>query len=166
MIISSIDFKEGAHKIALDQNVKLDLEDIISKNEASLMANLLGVELWELFKADLDNGVPQSQIYIDIYNPFIVEINGCLVISQGIKQYLKGAIYFLYMREAYIKATPNGAVSAKHEVSSSLTGNTYGSVLKLNASASTGVAIQTLIESEPTIYPTFKKYDLMEGQMI
>lgn len=166
MIITSADFKEGVHKIAFDQYTRLDLEDLISKEESNLMVRLLGIDLWTLFQADLVNGVPQTQIYIDLYEPFTIEIGGCLVISKGIKEYLKGAIYFLYMREVAIKATPNGAVKANHEVSTTLTGNTYASVLKLNESKNTGLSIQFLADSEPTIYPTFKGYELMEGEWL
>lgn len=95
----------GKYKISKNCYDEEVLQSYIDQYEDLFMCKLLGSDLYELFKADLDiNNVPQSAIYLLIYNAFCKDLNtysglnhwysnsNCLIQSQGILTMLKGFI--------------------------------------------------------------------------
>ncbi len=61
----------GKYKISKNCYDEEVLQSYIDQYEDLFMCKLLGSDLYELFKADLDiNNVPQSAIYLLIYNAF------------------------------------------------------------------------------------------------
>ena len=82
MYLIPADFN-GYYDISTDTFTGIDLETYISDIEPIALRRLLGVELYNLFIADLDgNGVPQTAIYQAIYNAFDVDYN-CTIISSS-----------------------------------------------------------------------------------
>ncbi len=91
----------------------------------------MGVKLGKLFIADLVNGVPQTQRFIDIFNAFAFQPDTysfnltcwCayrIFESKGIKDILLHLIFYQYTYKTTIGATQSGATINKSEVSNTL----------------------------------------------
>lgn len=165
IIVNKSDFV-GVYQVAQDSYTGTILDSVINRNEKKLLIQLLGKELFDLFQADLVGGVPQSQIYIDIYNEINITYSGCELSSLGMKEYLLGQIYLLYLREIGIKKTTNGAVKAKYESSEVLDGQGYLARLRHNDSIEYGETIQTYIMLNLSDYPTYNGQGLQYMSML
>jgi hypothetical protein len=91
------------------------LEGYIKRYEKKCINQLLGVDLANLFIADLVDQVPQQDIYLAIYNPIEKDLTnddnsqiyysslcGCKnkqIETNGMKSLLMGLIFFQYMRD-------------------------------------------------------------------
>ncbi len=74
ILISASDFI-GENKIATDVFTDAELDAFITIYEAKLLYELMGIELYDLFIADLVGGVPQTAKYVTIYEAFVKEID-------------------------------------------------------------------------------------------
>lgn len=152
LLITDEDFV-GKWKLTLSNND--DIDSYIEEYEEKYLIELLGKELFDLFKNDVDSGTmkPLTPIYESIYNPFSLKINGCVITSDGMKKMLLGLIYFQYVRDNAVKQTMNGAVNQQTEVSTR-SDNTflYG---YQNTAVKTYKAIQYYIINNSSDYPTF-----------
>ena len=118
MIILQIsDFTLGKYKIPQAKGVcEGQLQSYIDRYEKRVLIDLLGCDLANLFIADLVEGIPQTEIYLNIFNEICVDLqNGFFqsyywttglcycqpkrIISRGIKEMLKGMVFFQYMRD-------------------------------------------------------------------
>jgi hypothetical protein len=125
MIINISDFtgKYEIHSGLYDQS---KLQDYINIYERRYLIELFGASLYNEFISDLDPfNVPQSPNFVTIFNPFEMDSNILLpnqiVISEGIKQMLKGFIYFEYLKDTTNQTTPNGLVIPSNENSTTAT---------------------------------------------
>lgn len=125
MIINISDFtgKYEIHSGLYDQS---KLQDYINIYEKRYLIELFGASLYNEFISDLDPlNVPQSPNFLTIYNPFEMDTNVVIphqiVISEGIKQMLKGFIYFEYLKDTTNQTTPNGLVIPSNENSTTAT---------------------------------------------
>lgn len=152
LLIDESDFV-GKWKLAKSDSDDLDL--YIEEYEEKFLIELLGKELFDLFKSDVNvpNKQPNSAIYLSIFNPFSEKINGCVVTSDGMNKMLRYLVYVQYVRDNATKQTMNGAVNQQTEVSTR-SDNTY-----LYGYQNTGVksyrAIQFYILDNKDVYPTF-----------
>lgn len=105
-----IDDTDFVGRYAIPQSVFSDLDTFITDQEEKYLIEMLGAEFYTVFKADLTNKVPVTQKFLDIFNPFKEDYNDTVVISKGMKEMLKGFIYFDYMRNEQYKATTQGTV--------------------------------------------------------
>jgi len=113
IILSTSDFQErGKFYIPFNTNLcgsVQELQAYIDRYEKRYLLDLLGCELTELFIADLVDGIPQSAIYISLYNEICVDLSRSIsshcncnaerIISRGMKSMLMGFIFFEYMRD-------------------------------------------------------------------
>jgi len=157
IILQTTDFEEGFYKIPSDQFTQGEIQEAIDTYEQSSLACLLGVDLANTFVANLLNGEPQDQIYKDIYDAFVREINDCKIVSQGIKNYLKGIIYWQVMRDKNYTSTESGNVVMANENSELLDfeNNERISERRFNVSKFTADAIQFYICDNLDIYPEY-----------
>jgi hypothetical protein len=151
IILSGTDFS-GKWELAKSNNDKID--DYILEYEEQYLTELLGKELYDLFVDDLDAGIPQEQIYKDIFDPFTLKINQVVYTSKGMKKMLLGLIYFQYVRDNRIKQSMNGAVEQETEVSVK-SDNTF-LYSRYNDAVTTYQAIQVYINENLDVYPTFE----------
>lgn len=132
----------GEVKISSNQYDEKDLILYINRYEEELLQELLGCELATQFIADLDgNGEPQTQRFIEIYEPFCTDDNMSTYFlydypyfynnrydytghkcklqwrSRGIKEMLKTMIFFRYTRDQKVKNTITGNVVNQNNVS-------------------------------------------------
>lgn len=118
--ITPENFKTGRFKIAVNVHKEADLQSYIDTFEKMYLQDLLGCDLYELFIADLDaSGMPQSQIYIDIYRSFCYDDDGCGLKrrSEGMVQMVKEFIFFEYVRNQKVENGNNGNVVNMAEAS-------------------------------------------------
>lgn len=157
LIINTSDFASGENAIATDSYTVAELEIIINTYETQLLYELLGVELYDLFVADLSGGVPQDVIYEDIFNPFTKEINDNLVQSLGIKSMLIKWVYFFYVRTQSQTNSMQGNTQNQGTVNKPSAMSYSTLIVQYNQCMKTFKAIQTYIEeNKELVYPTYK----------
>ena len=162
------DFNSGKYKIAQDNFSQATLTAYITKFEKRYLQDLMGIELYNLFVADLVSNVPQTQRFEDIYNEFAEDDDGLvsglsgmastgnkIVRSEGIKEMLKGFIFFEYNRDLPVKNTMTGNVQEDNENSKVLTSLKAGITEKYNEAIATYKAIQWKLEDESATYPEY-----------
>jgi hypothetical protein len=132
------------------------IQAYIDRYEESYLVQLLGVELYNLFIADLDvSNVPQASRFVKIFNPFNEQVAFSLMMSKGIKDMLMGFIYFEYLKDLITQTTSVGVVKPEEQNSKVITAHTtiYG---KYNESIKTFNAIQDYIFFNMNTYTEFR----------
>lgn len=117
--ITPSNFENGLICISTNVHTESELQTYIDEFEVVFLKDMLGCELYDLFVADLDNGVPVAQIYKDIFNPFCIDKNNCGVqrVSEGIIKMIEKFIYWEYTRDQKVKNTTSGNVVNDNESS-------------------------------------------------
>lgn len=132
------------------------IQEYIDRYEDIYLVELLGVELYNQFIADLDvNNIPQDAKFIKLFNPFNEQISFTLMISRGMKDMLIGFIYFQYLKDLITQTTSVGVTKAQEQNSKVITSHTtiYG---RYNESIKTYNAIQEYILFNMNDYADFK----------
>lgn len=162
------DFSSGKYKIAQDNYSQATLTAYITKFEKRYLQDLMGIELYNLFVADLVSNVPQAARFTAIYNEFAedddgltsglsgqVSVENKIVRSEGIEEMLKGFIFFEYNRDFPVKNTMTGNVQEDNENSKVLNSLKAGIIEKYNEAIATYKAIQWKLEDESSTYPEY-----------
>lgn len=161
--ITKIADYNSRYQVAKDSYSKKTLQVYIDELETTLIRDLLGVELGNLFIADLDlDGVPQTQRFIDIYNAFAVQEDcGTIWSSYGMKDYLIGQIYYDYARNTNTYNSQIGNKSAIGE-NSEIAGNMIHDLSqRFNKAIVNGKSIQWYCGCHlPEDYPEYKGVEL------
>lgn len=152
--IAPENFEDGLISIASSTHQNEGFQDFIDDLETEYLKDLLGCDLYDLFIADLVDGVPQSAIYLSIFNSFSIDIiKGHQARSKGIVGMLERFIYWDYVRYQRLKNTPNGNVvnesEAAKEGRNKRMFNTY------NEGIDTFCAIQWYINKNISDYPSY-----------
>lgn len=161
MIILSIeDFKEGKYKIPQTDKINADkLQSYIERYEDKYLTDLLGAELSNLFISDLVDGLPQTLIYLNIFNPIKQDLKeDCKIkriYSRGIKDMLRGFIFFEFMNDLPNQKDLTGVNRAKSENGTPVHWQDWGLPSFYNESVLSFRSIQAYIEKNIEDYPTF-----------
>lgn len=148
LIIQKTDFA-GVYDLA--KSINDHISAYILQWEADILIDLMGQELYDLFKASVNPG-PTDAIYqtlIDLLIPY----KGCQLKSKGMKDMLLAMIWFEYVRSDIYKQSLNGAVTNASEVS--VTPNLAFIFKNYNSGVQSYKAIQAYIRQNLTAYPTF-----------
>jgi len=162
-MITSISDYVGKYSLSKGIYDNSKLQEYIDRYEPRYLKQLLGVELYNEFVSDLSSNVPQSPNFIKIFNPLSEDVGSyiygwnthhlinSILDSEGIKEMLKGFIYFEYAKDLYNQMTPYGQVKPKSE-NSEIT-NTLFSLMytRYNEAIRTYSAIQEYIVLNRTI---------------
>jgi len=105
-ILALTDFTSGEYTIP--QDCYSDIQPYLDKYEKKYLIELLGCELYDLFIADLVEGVPQTQKYIDIFNEICEDECGTIQRSEGMKSMLIELVYFYIVRDLAVKKSSSG----------------------------------------------------------
>lgn len=94
----------GKWQIATDQNSINRIQPYIDKYEPIYLARLLGAVLSDDLITDIGGGSsPSDPLLVLIFNPFTKDGScGELHISEGIKAFLRGAIYWHFMTDGKV----------------------------------------------------------------
>ena len=132
-----------------------DLDDFIEFYEKDYLTDLLGCELFDLFIADLDQGVPQTQIYIDIFEEICVDLECGIIKSQGMIAMLKAFIYFEFARKSDDRVTISGNIRGSSDNSKKPTQRQASLYLFHNEGLDSYKNIQLFIVENEEDYPEF-----------
>lgn len=146
MIVTISDFA-GKYQLSTGMYDTVKLQDYIDKYEKRYLIELFGANLYTEFESDLLANVPQSPNFLKVFNPFYENLTfRQLIISDGIKEMLKGFIYFEYSKDLINQMTPYGNVrpiSENSEPVSTLYSMIYA---RYNEAIRSYKAIQTYIQ--------------------
>jgi hypothetical protein len=118
MIILSIsDFETGKFELHTGMYAQTNLQEYIDKYEKRYLIDLLGATLGNAFITDVQSGggTPTVPEYLDIFNPIELDYNLEIIQSDGIKEMLKGFVYYEYIKDLVSQATSVGMVTPKGE---------------------------------------------------
>lgn len=147
MFLTVNDFT-GKYQLSTGMYDVTKLQDYITKYEKRYLIELFGANLYDEFMSDLTVlNVPKSPNFLKVFNPFYENVTlRQLIISEGIKEMLKGFIYFEYSKDLINQMTPYGNVrpiSENSEPVSTLYSMIY---TRYNEAIKTYKAIQTYIQ--------------------
>jgi len=117
IILQLSDFESGKFELHTGMYAVNNLQQYIDKYEKRYILDLLGATLGNEFINDLDlgMGMPTEQRFIDIFEPIELDWNLCLILSDGMKEMLKGFIYYEYLKDQVAQVTAVGMVTPKGE---------------------------------------------------
>lgn len=127
MIISVSDFT-GKYTLSKGMFEDTLIQDYIDRYEPRYLKQLFGVKLYEEFISDLQGNTPQSPNFVKIFNPFSEDVGAyyyhwsrrydttqTMLDSEGIKEMLKGFIYYEYAKDLVNQMTPFGNTKPQSE---------------------------------------------------
>jgi hypothetical protein len=157
-IISASSFDTGKFKLAVNRLTEADITTFINQREREYLIKLLGAELYALFIADLDDGVPTTAKYVTIFNAgqWDFDVNNP-TISNGMLQMLQGIVYYHYVKDNNAYHTITGLVSNNNENSNPEIMEKGAQIItqKYADAMATYDAIQRYIKENLSVYPQF-----------
>lgn len=177
-LLTATDFT-GIFAVSQNKYDSAKLQLYIDQLEESYLEELMGCDLYALYKADLDvNNIPQTQRFIDIFNKFCYDTQYCVKDcepnyfdyplyflnycfnyqnkSRGIKDMLRGFMFAEYTRDQQITNSSIGA-NKSTGVASSLVANSAQAIRRhYNDSIKDYWNIQYYIVENESTYPEFK----------
>ena len=152
-VLTISDFDLGKNSIATNTYQDNQLQWYIDKYEKHYLLLLLGVEEYDRFINDLVAGVPVSPEWVVIFDPLTETIGRQLVTSRGMKEMLKGLIYFHYVRDNMVKQTTTGNVRTSSENGENISSTSALIQSRFNDSISDFKNIQLYIHNNDSNYP-------------
>lgn len=158
IILQPTDFKKY-YSIAQSPDTTPLLQDFIDRYEKNYIHKVLGVELGDLFIADLLVGVPETARFISIFNAFSEQIGERIYESKGFKDMLTAFVLYEFISQTQLKHSQSGVVSTQAEVANIQSPENafrFGE-MKFNEALETKDAIQYVCGySETETFPEFK----------
>ena len=158
-ILEESDFDSGRFELPTNTFQEESLDDYIEKAEKKYLPQLFGVELYDLFIADLSVGTPQvpsDPRFLKVFDAFIDQTNDCLTQSEGMKAMLKGFVYYLYIRDRISRVTTDGVKVTTGENSDNVSGIAHDLTSRYNESINIYKVIQNyMLNVDPDTYPEF-----------
>lgn len=154
-ILSISDFESGLNKVNYNSYQSSNLQWYIDKYERHYLLVLLGVDLYDLFIADLSGGVPTSAIYTSIFEPIQVQIDDDNLVNRGMKEMLTGFIYFHYVRDNMTLQATTGSKKVEGDNTRNITAISANIGLRFNDSVDDYHVIQEYIERNDSDYPDY-----------
>ena len=139
----------------LPESKYFDRQPYLDKYEKEYLVNALGADLYKLFIADLVGGVPQTQIYLDIYNEFQIDDHHCVRQSEGMVKALVEVVYFYLVRDLPVNKTNTGVVFNDNETAKGPYYNGFNIVEAYNQGIKNLREIQWYICENMPDYPDF-----------
>lgn len=159
-ILKTSDFENGRYKIPLNptQQTK-DLPEYITDVENEYLVLLFGVELYDLFIIDLGLpvvGDPTDPRFAKVFDPFNEQTDTNLIISKGIKEMLKGFVYYLYVRDIITRVTTIGAEMPESVNAETISGIKHDITSRFNEAVDEFKTLQFYMTCvNPDDYPEF-----------
>ena len=174
----------GYYRIAQDNQTNENLNYYVTKFEKKYLVDLFGKELYDLFIADLSNGVPQSTRFTTVYNALSYDPYGSSAVfipidaaytnwadqykgyvkppteSEGISTMLKGFVFYHFVGDMDMVAGQTGVVTNKDENSDTNSKRTLEFIeSKYNEAVNSFKVIRNYILANPTTYPEYAGVD-------
>ena len=160
LVITDYDFDEGKYVINDNDITRHDLKEYISDYERKFIYQLLGIELGDLFIADLNQEfkTPTTARFFKIFNPLYFKSThpyNTVVQSKGMIDVLKGLVYTEFVKEQNFKNNFNGNSQNLFESGENVPAYKNGVIIKYNQALDSYKAIQEYICDNSTDYPEF-----------
>ena len=159
LVITDYDFDEGKYVINDNDITRQDLKEYIDDYELKFIYQLLGIELGDLFIADLDpeTKTPTTTRFFKIFNPLYFKSQSCdrITQSKGMIDVLKGFVYTEFVKEQNFKNNFNGNSQNLFESGTNLPAYKNGVIVKFNQALDSYNAIQEYICENQDDYPEF-----------
>lgn len=152
LLIDTDDFV-GFHSVA--QTSFSDLDLYIDRFEEKYLIDVLGLTLFNLFKADVVNQSPVTQIYLDLFTAIRVENNGFVCQNNGMKSMILGFVFGEYKSKQPVKNTASGDKTNRIDVAQNAGFFESGASSVYNDSVKDAEVIQYYIKKNKTIYPDY-----------
>lgn len=140
---------------ALSQSISDTIDASIAEYEEKYLIDLLGVQLFDLFKASVTSYIPSNGVYKTIYDPIRSDYGNCIRVSQGMKNMLLGFVWFHYVVDNAFKHSGTGIVANTQEIAVQANWDSGIVYKKYNAAVSDYQTIQWYIEKNLSDYPKF-----------
>lgn len=159
-ILKTSDFEKGRYRIPLNPDQQTGgIQDYITDTETKYLVLLFGVELYDLFIIDLGlptAGEPTDPRFVKVFDPFNEQTETQLIISTGIKEMLKGFVYYLYTRDIITRITTVGAEIAQGANSEAISGIKHDITGRFNEAVDEFQTLQFyMTDVNPDDYPEF-----------
>ena len=157
-ILQVSDFESGRYKIPVKTNQDSGLTEKIDFIENTYLPRMFGVELYDLFIADLAGtpSVPVSARFLQVFNAFNDQTDDILTQSEGIKVMLEGLVYYLYIRDRVTRVTVDGLKVTTGENSNNVTAIGHDITSRYNEAILNYQTIQNyMFNVDPDTYPEF-----------
>ncbi len=159
LVITDYDFDEGKYVINDNDITRHDLKEYINDYERKFIYQLLGIELGDLFIADLnqDAKIPTTPRFAKIFSPLYFKSSYChrLMQSKGMIDVLKGLVYTEFVKEQNFKNNFNGNSQNLFESGENVPAYKNGVIIKHNQALDSYNAIQQYICDNKEEYPEF-----------
>tara|TARA_R110002167_G_scaffold27673_4_gene94053 strand:+ start:1757 stop:2269 length:513 start_codon:yes stop_codon:yes gene_type:complete len=154
--ITYLDFGKGKYELHSGIYEQAKINDYINKYEKIYLIRMLGADLYNLFVADLVAGVPVTAKYLALYNSFEYD-SGCgdIVISEGLKDIVKGFVYFQYLKDQTNQVWVSGSVAPSGENSKNVSTLNMMIYTRFNDSVRSYRAVQRYICDNSTDYSKY-----------
>ena len=158
MILTVEDFKVAPFELILTPIQSTDLGVLIQEVEDEYLPILFGLELYDLFIADLDvSNRPTTARFVKVFEPFNDQTDDLLLRSKGILYMLKALVYFQYVRLLPNIVTAVGIKTTKSNNSVDVTPVKFDLVRRYNDGIEVLKTIQYyMCEVDPSNYPEYK----------
>ena len=167
--ITYADFGKGKYELHSGMYEQAKINAYIDKYEKIYLLKLLGVDLYNLFVADLDpaTSTPVSPEYLYLYDPFQYDSNCCSIcISEGMIDLVKGFVYFQYLKDQTNQVWVSGSVQPTGENSENVSTLNMMIYTRYNDSIRSYKAIQGYIMDNSTTYSDFNGKSLKTAYWI
>ena len=159
-ILQESDFDSGRFELPTNTFQEDSFDDFIERVESEYLPQLFGVELYDLFIADLSAGTPQvpsDPRFLKVFNAFNDQTDDCLTQSKGMIVMLKGLVYYLCLRDRVSRITTDGIKVTKGENSDNVSGIGHSLTSRYNESIETYQVIQNyMLNVDEVTYPEFE----------
>lgn len=131
-ILTISDFPKGKYELHTGMYDQQRLDEYITRYESRYLIELFGKELYDEFNADLilGGGTPTEPRFVKVWDALSIDCPGGGVIhSEGIKELLKGVIYYEYVQDLVNQMSSIGnvvPVGENSEKSTTLYTTMYG----------------------------------------
>ncbi len=162
LFVQISDFGSGEILIATSSTTEVDLQTYIDTAELEILQEMFGLELYDLFIADLIAGVPQAARFIAVFDAFYDDTDALAgwccgsSRSEGIKKMLMRFIYFEFRREQPFQNTSTGTIASERDNARDAKGPEYGLTKKYNIGVNSYQAIARKMILDGTTYPEYK----------
>lgn len=158
MLVTLNDFTQGGkyelHTGPYDQQ---RLQSYIDKYERRYLVELLGVDLYNEFQADViaGGGYPTQVRFVTILESLFEDYNWTIIYSEGMVEMLKGFIWYEYTKDGISQVTPVGMVTPSAENSRNANTLYMQMYTRYNDACRTYKAIQEYITNNSSTYSEF-----------
>ena len=158
-LVQTSDFKNDPWKIPLNPDQDGDLQAVIDEVENEYIPKMFGKSLADLFIIDWDT-LPVGPIdarFVFIYEPFTYQDNSCFLQSDGMKDMIRGIVYYLYIRDKLTRVTTVGVKRTKSSNSDNVSGTHIDINRRYNSAINSFQTMQYYMACvDSTLYPEFE----------